>query len=90
MCYIYELIMRNHLSLILLLLTLRISKFTYEYVYIDLTSTYNLSVQQFLRLLSQPFLWSSVTNLYTTKSNCTEATVDILFFTQNKFCQEVE
>lgn len=32
------------------LLTLRISnKFTYEYVYIDLTSTYNLSIQRFLR-----------------------------------------
>lgn len=88
MCYIYELIMRNHLSLILLLLTLRISKFTYEYVYIDLTSTYNLSVQQFLRLLSQPFLWSSVTNLYTTKSNCTEATVDIFFLHNTSFVRK--
>lgn len=44
----------------LLLLTLRISKFTYEYVYMYLTSTYNLSTQQFLRFLSQPFLWNSV------------------------------
>lgn len=37
----------------LLLLTLRILKFTYEYVYMYLTSTYNLSIQQFLRFLSQ-------------------------------------
>lgn len=88
MCYIYELIMRNHLSLILLLLTLRRSKFTYEYIYVYLTITYN----KFINSTISPIFVTTISLEFSHEfvHNCTEATVGILFFTQNKFCQEVE